>query len=86
MSDESWRWPDWCASGLRTLGGEPLPYDDSAIAAVQFPGKDASALAVELKRRGILVSARHGQLRVSTHFYNNEDDVVRLAETIQDLL
>jgi selenocysteine lyase/cysteine desulfurase len=71
---------------LRALGGDPLPYDDSAIAAVRFPGKDASALAVELKRQGIIVSARHGQLRVSTHFYNNEDDVARLAGTLQGLL
>jgi cysteine desulfurase / selenocysteine lyase len=71
---------------LRALGGEPLPYDDSAIVAARFPGKDASALAVELKRQGIIVSARHGQLRVSTHFYNNEDDAARLAATLQSLL
>ena len=71
---------------LRALGGDPLPYDDSAIAAVRFPGKDASALSVELKKHGVIVSARHGQLRVSTHFYNNEDDVARLAGTIQSLL
>ena len=49
-------------------------------------GKDASALSVELKKHGVIVSARHGQLRVSTHFYNNEDDVARLAGTIQSLL
>ena len=71
---------------LRVLGGEPLPYDDSAIAAAQFPGRDASELAVELKRRGILVSARHGQLRVSTHFYNNEEDISRLAYALRELL
>jgi selenocysteine lyase/cysteine desulfurase len=71
---------------LRALGGDPLPYDDSAIAAVRFPGQDASALAVELKRQGIIVSARHGQLRISTHFYNNEEDIDRLAGTLQGLL
>jgi len=71
---------------LRALGGEPLPYDDSAIAAVRFPGKDASALAVELKKHGVIVSARHGLLRVSTHFYNNEEDIARLASAISCLL
>jgi cysteine desulfurase/selenocysteine lyase len=71
---------------LRALGGEPLPYDDSAIVATRFPGRDASALAVELKRNGVITSARHGLLRVSTHFYNNEDDVARLASAIQSLL
>jgi selenocysteine lyase/cysteine desulfurase len=71
---------------LRALGGDPLPYGDSAIAAVRFPGRDASALAVELKRQGIIVSARHGLLRVSTHFYNNEGDAARLAAILQSLL
>jgi len=71
---------------LRALGGEPLPYGDSAIAAVRFPGHDASALAVALKKRGIIVSARHGQLRVSTHLYNNDEDVARLAAALRELL
>lgn len=71
---------------LRALGGEPLPYDDSAVVAARFPGKDASAFAVELKKHGVIVSARHGLLRVSTHFYNNEDDVARLAVTLRSLL
>jgi selenocysteine lyase/cysteine desulfurase len=71
---------------LRSLGGEPLPYDDSAIVAARFPGRDASALAVELRRHGVIVSARHGLLRVSTHFYNNEDDVARLVRTLRSLL
>jgi cysteine desulfurase / selenocysteine lyase len=71
---------------LRALGGEPLPYDDSAIVAARFPGKDASALAVELKRHAVIVSARHGLLRVSTHFYNSEDDVARLTDTLRSLL
>lgn len=71
---------------LRALGGDALPYEDSAIVGVRFPGRDASALALELKRQGIIVSARHGQLRISTHFYNNEDDIARLANTLQILL
>lgn len=71
---------------LRVLGGDPLPYEDSAIVGVRFPGKDASALAIELRRQGIIVSARHGQLRISTHFYNNEEDIARLVDALSDLL
>ncbi|MGD0579334.1 MAG: aminotransferase class V-fold PLP-dependent enzyme [Bryobacteraceae bacterium] len=71
---------------IRALGGEPLPYDNTAIVAARFPGHDASALAARLKQQRVLVSARHGLLRVSTHFYNNEADLARFAEVLSKLL
>jgi len=71
---------------IRALGGEPLPYDNTAIVAARFPGHDASELAARLKQQRVLVSARHGLLRVSTHFYNNETDLDRFASTLADLL
>lgn len=75
---------------LRRAGGrllsDELPYHDSPIIAARFEGKDASALAGELKRRRVLVAARHGNLRVSPHFYNNESDLERLEETLRELL
>ena len=49
-------------------------------------GSDASLLACELKSRRVLVSARHGNLRVSTHFYNSENDLDRLREELQRVL
>jgi selenocysteine lyase/cysteine desulfurase len=30
----------------------------------------------------VLVAARHGNLRVSPHFYNDEADLARLAEAL----
>jgi selenocysteine lyase/cysteine desulfurase len=39
-----------------------------------------------LKQQRVLVSARHGLLRVSTHFYNDEADVARFAEVLSKLL
>jgi len=71
---------------VRALGGEPLPYDNSAIVAARFGGRDASELAVRLKQERVLVSARHGLLRVSTHFYNNESDLDRFAAVLSEQL
>jgi len=71
---------------LRELGAEPLPYDDTAIIAARFPGRDASLLARELKQRGVIVSARHGMLRVSTHFYNDESDLSGLDRALRQIL
>jgi len=48
---------------------------DSPVIAARFEGRDVSALARQLRAERVLVSARHGNLRVSTHFYNNERDL-----------
>ncbi len=75
---------------LRRAGGELLsdeaPHYDSPIIAAKFPGRDPAGLVRELYARGILVSARHGWLRVSVHFYNNEADLERLEAALGELL
>lgn len=73
---------------LRDLGGVigEGPYFDSPILAAKFDGCDASVVAAQLKARRVLVSARHGNLRVSTHFYNNENDIDRLSEELKRIL
>jgi cysteine desulfurase/selenocysteine lyase len=75
---------------LRGLGAR-LPYDesphfDSSIVAARFEGRPSGALATALKARGVLLSARHDYLRVSTHFYNLESDVDRLVEELRPLI
>ena len=62
---------------LAEAGAEIAP-EDSPIIAARLKGRDASKLALELKERRIQVSARHGNLRVSVHFYNDEEDIERL--------
>ncbi len=47
-----------------------------------FPGVDVSRLAGELQKKKVVVSARHGYLRVSPHFFNNEEDLERLAKAL----
>jgi len=56
---------------------------ESPIVTARFEGRDASALAGELQKHRILVAARQGNLRVSPHLYNNEDDVARLEEALR---
>ncbi len=76
---------DQCRERLRSLGAE-ICSENSAIVTAKLEGQDAGALALALKRRGIQVSARHGNLRVSTHFYNNEDDLETLERELRELL
>jgi selenocysteine lyase/cysteine desulfurase len=68
------------------LAGDESPHFDSPIIAARFDGRDASGLARRLKQRRVLVSARHGNLRVSAHFYNTEEDLDRLESELRPLL
>jgi selenocysteine lyase/cysteine desulfurase len=71
----------------RECGGtSPEGHYDSPIVAARFEGVDASRLSQQLKERRVLVSARHGRLRISPHFYNNEDDLARFGEELRRLL
>ena len=44
---------------------------------------DPSATAAALAEKNILVSARGDGLRVSLHYYNNEDDIERLLDALE---
>jgi len=68
------------ASELRAIlrrRGAAVPEYDSQIVTARFPNADAVALRRALDEQRIYVSARHGSLRVSAHFYNNEADLAR---------
>jgi cysteine desulfurase/selenocysteine lyase len=73
---------------LERLGAEPsviagLP---SPIVSVRFPGRDPSALTRALHERRVLVAARHGCLRVSPHFYNDESDLDQLEGELRTVI
>ena len=52
----------------------------------KIPRSRPVKLARELKDRRVLVAARHGFLRVSPHFYNNEEDLDRLETELRKIL
>ncbi|MDQ2898973.1 MAG: aminotransferase class V-fold PLP-dependent enzyme [Acidobacteriota bacterium] len=70
------------AAILQQAGGK-VRHRDSPIVAADFGERDVSALARALERERVLVAARHGNLRVSPHFYNDEADLARLAEALR---
>jgi selenocysteine lyase/cysteine desulfurase len=62
--------------------GECLP---SQIVMAKLPGLDSAALAANLAEQNINVSARREYLRISPHFYNNEEDVAVLLAAIRKI-
>ncbi len=70
---------------IRNCGGEARS-EPTPIVAGQFGDADVSAVARELKSRRVVVSARHGNLRVSPHFYNNDADLERFEQELKRVL
>jgi cysteine desulfurase/selenocysteine lyase len=62
----------------RACGGSQQEAHSSQIVTIPLPAGDADAIAARLRAGKIVVSARRGKLRISPHFYNNEDDIARL--------
>jgi len=77
------------ASQLRSTlvsAGAAVPDYGSQILTARFPGIDASALSQRLEARKVHVSARHGALRVSAHFYNDEEDLAHFGDVLREEL
>ena len=71
------------AEGLRSLGFDVVTPDERMAAIVSFRAKDSHRIAEELYRRGIVVSARPGLVRVSPHFYNIVEEVEKLLDALR---
>lgn len=72
---------DTLRSRLRHAGAE-VADGATPIVSARLTGRDVSALALRLKDRRIEVAARHGFLRVSPHFYNDESDIERFMDAL----
>ena len=57
----------------------------SGILTFEVPGVEPNAVRSRLLGEEIVVSVRHGRVRVATHAYNDSNDIQRLVETIRDI-
>jgi cysteine desulfurase/selenocysteine lyase len=70
---------------LRGLGAQVVD-TGSQIVIAGFSGMDASAVARALREQKVVIAARHGRLRISPHFYNDEQDLMCLETALKNLL
>jgi cysteine desulfurase / selenocysteine lyase len=66
--------------------GATVAYSGTPIIAARFADRDVSALARTLKEQRVVVAARRGNLRVSPHLYNNEQDLEIFGRALRALL
>jgi selenocysteine lyase/cysteine desulfurase len=71
------------AADVLRRAGAGIEHEGGNIVAAGWPDRDASALARRLEDERIIVAARHGKLRVSPHFYNDEADLQALAAALR---
>ena len=75
-------------SSLSEVGWKPVDLPEgnrSTIVSAPLRDGDPAALLKELKRRKVIAAARDGNLRVSVHFYNHEDDIDRLTAALAEI-
>jgi cysteine desulfurase/selenocysteine lyase len=68
--------------GWTITSPEPL---QSGILAAALPGSDSRVLVKRLEERGIIVAPREGSVRFSPHFYNDQGEVSRILEALDDV-
>jgi selenocysteine lyase/cysteine desulfurase len=73
-------------AALAEAGRPPIALPEanrSTIVALQIDGEDPAALVARIRADGIVAAARDGNLRLSVHFYNHEDDIARVAQALR---
>ncbi|HZS46240.1 MAG TPA: aminotransferase class V-fold PLP-dependent enzyme [Blastocatellia bacterium] len=71
-------------SGARNLGIKAVTPDDSVGPLVVLKSRDIETLLGRFSDRGIVASTRDGNLRVSFHGYNTEDDADKVLAALKD--
>lgn len=71
------------AADILRRSGAAIVNENTNVLAAHWPDRDASALARSLRAERIIVAARHGNLRVSPHFYNTEEELEGLEAALK---
>ena len=75
-------------TALAEIGREPIDLpvaNRSTIVSVPLGDAEPAELLAKLKQRGIICSARDGNLRLAIHFYNHEDDIDEITSALTEL-
>jgi cysteine desulfurase/selenocysteine lyase len=75
-------------ASLSEAGWTPVDLPEtnrSTIVSVPLGDTEPAPLLADLGRRGIVCSARDGNLRLAIHFYNHEDDIEQLTGALSEL-
>jgi cysteine desulfurase/selenocysteine lyase len=79
---------DRAAAGLAARGFKVIssrrPGETSGIVSARHPDIRAGDLVHRLAAADIIVAARAGRFRVAPHFYNTEDEIDRMLETLPE--
>jgi selenocysteine lyase/cysteine desulfurase len=65
------------------IASDRRPGRASGIVSFQVPGRDLKRERQRLLQSGVILSHRGGNLRVSPHAYNNEEDIDRLVKELK---
>jgi selenocysteine lyase/cysteine desulfurase len=88
LADRIGELTDVAIERLRAIGAQirsPLvPGHRSGILAFELPGADPLALRRRCLEQDVVLSVRHGWLRISPHAYNNTQDIDRLVDVLRD--
>jgi selenocysteine lyase/cysteine desulfurase len=71
---------------LSSVGWHPVELPEpnrSTIVSVPLGDREPLQLLAGLREQGIICSEREGNLRVSIHFYNDEEDIERLVTALR---
>lgn len=71
------------ASGWRVLS--PLKREETRSAETLVEAKDPRSVFRRLARCGVAVTLKPEGIRVATHFFNDESDILRLIEALREL-